>query len=109
MSTVVDDELSDSTRLRQALRLVLSRYAAQIRRRPWLAVPALLLPALGDVLNGYAPPLVVAQILGAFARDETLSPATLAPYVLTFAGLWVAGLAVWRLATAAIIRIEVRA
>jgi len=109
MTTATDDEQQDSGRLSRALALVLARYGAQIRRRPWLSAAALLLPAVGDVLTGYAPPLVVARILGAFARDEALSPATLVPYALTFASLWVGGQVVWRLATAAIIRIEVRA
>src|SRR5262245_15229652 len=109
MTTASDDEQQDSGRLSRALGLVLTRYGAQIRRRPWLSAAALLLPAVGDVLTNYAPPLVVARILGAFVRDEALSPATLVPYVLLFASLWVGSQVVWRLATAAIIRIEVRA
>jgi ATP-binding cassette subfamily B protein len=108
MTRVLENEPHDPTRLSRALRLVLARYGAQIRRRPWLAAAALLLPAAGDMLNVYAPPLVVARILGAFARDQTMSAATLLPYVLMFAGLWVLGQVMWRLATAAIIRIEVR-
>src|SRR6185503_16052205 len=75
----------------QALRLVVRRYARQVRRRPALALPALLLPGLGDVLVFYAPPLVIAKLLGAFARNERLSVGQLTPYVLTFAGLWLAG------------------
>src|SRR5262245_39629087 len=98
----------DPQRLNQALRLVLRRYATQIRRRPSLAIPALLLPAVGDVLTFYAPPLVVAKLLGAFSRDERLSVAELAPYVLAFAGLWIAGQVVWRIAIALIIRAEIR-
>src|SRR5262245_33343220 len=90
----------DPQRLSQALRLVLRRYTAQIRRRPWIAIPALLLPALGDMLTVYAPPLVVARLLGAFAREERLLLPDLAPYVLTFAGLWLAGQIIWRIAIA---------
>src|SRR3954470_23416529 len=108
MSRVPANDPTDPTRLSRALRLVLTRYGAQIRRRPWLPAAALLLPAVGDMLNVYAPPLVVARILGAFARDPTVSVRSLIPYVLTFAGLWVLGQIMWRLATAAIIRIEVR-
>ena len=61
-----------SQRLTAALRLVLRRYGAQLRRRPAMAAGALLLPAVGDVLTLYAPPLVVARLLGRFARDEQL-------------------------------------
>jgi len=98
----------DPRRLSQALRLVLRRYADQIRRRAGVAIPALLLPAVGDVLTVYAPPLVVAKLLGAFARQEPLAPVDLTPYVLAFAGLWLAGQIAWRIAVALIIRAEIR-
>ena len=77
MTAAPTDTDRDPQRLREALKLVLRRYAAQIRRRPAIALPALLLPAVGDVLTFYAPPLVVAKLLGAFARDEHLSAAQL--------------------------------
>ena len=56
------------------------RYAAQVRRRPAIAIPALILPGIADALIFYAPPLVVARLLGAFARDEQLTARELAPY-----------------------------
>jgi ATP-binding cassette, subfamily B, bacterial len=102
------DPARDPRRLSQALRLVLRRYAAQIWRRPWIAIPALLLPALGDMLTVYAPPLVVAKLLGAFVREPRLSLSDLAPYVLIFAGLWLAGQITWRIAIALMIRAEIR-
>jgi ATP-binding cassette subfamily B protein len=98
----------DPRRLTHALRLVVRRYAAQLRRRPGLAAGALLLPALGDVLTFYAPPLVIAELLGRFARNQPLAPAELMPYVLAFAGLWMSGQILWRIAIALIARIEVR-
>jgi len=116
------DTPRDPQRLSQSLRLVLRRYAAQIRRRPSIAIPALLLPALGDVLTVYAPPLVVAKILGAFASEAgafaseagafaseaRLSLSEMVPYILTFAGLWLAGQVTWRIAIALMIRAEIR-
>jgi ATP-binding cassette subfamily B protein len=99
----------DTRRLNDALWLVLRRYARQIRRHPYISVPALLLPGIGDVLVFYAPPLVVAQLLGAFARDEALTMGRLAPFVLTFTALWFAGELVWRAAEALIARAEIRA
>jgi ATP-binding cassette subfamily B protein len=107
MAPVIDTD-RDPERLTAALRLVLRRYAEQIRRRPALAIPALLLPGIGDVLVFYAPPLVVARLLGVFARDERLSAGELAPYVLTFAGLWLAGEVIWRIAASLIARAEIR-
>jgi ATP-binding cassette subfamily B protein len=108
MTTTGSDEHRDPRRLAEALRLVLRRYAVQIRRRPAIALPALFLPGIGDVLIFYAPRLVVAKLLSAFARDEQLSARDLTPYVLTFAGLWLAGEVVWRITVLLIARTEIR-
>ena len=67
-----------------------------------------MLPALADILNYYAPPLVIARLLGRFARNESLTSAHLVPYVLTFAGLWIAGQVCWRVAVILITRVEIR-
>jgi ATP-binding cassette subfamily B protein len=98
----------DSRRLNEALWLVLRRYGRQITRRPWIAVPALVLPGIGDVLIFYAPPLVVARLLGAVARHDALTIGVFMPYVLTFTALWFAGELVWRVAEAMIARSEIR-
>jgi ATP-binding cassette subfamily B protein len=104
----VDDLTRDPMRLGAALRLVVRRYARQIRRRPAIAVPALILPGIADALIFYAPPLVVAKVLGAFARDEQLTAGELMPYLLAFAGVWLAGEAAWRLALLLMTRMEIR-
>src|SRR5438094_2198140 len=98
----------DPQRLRRSVRLGVNRYARQIRRRPALAIPALLLPGMGTILVFYAPPLVIAKLLAAFARGEQLSSGQLAPYVLTFAALWLAGEVLWRVADCFIARAEIR-
>ena len=72
-------------------------------------MPALILPGFGDALIFYAPPLVVAKLLGTFARNEQLSARELTPYVLTFAGLWLAGEVIWRIALLLMSRTEIRA
>ena len=82
MTTAAD---RDCGRLNQALWLVLRRYGRQITQRPMLALPALVLPGIGDVLVFYAPPLVVARLLGTVARGEGLTLGMFTPYVLTFA------------------------
>ena len=106
MTTAADRR--DSRRLNEALWLVLRRYGRQITRRPLISLPALLLPGIGDVLVFYAPPLVVARLLGAVARDDTLTIGMFVPYVLTFTALWFAGEVVWRAAEALIARSEIR-
>src|SRR5262249_9185473 len=95
-------------RLTEALWLVLRRYARQIRLRPAVSIPALVLPGIGEIFVFYAPPLVVARLLSSVTRNEQLSIRELAPYVLTFAGLWFAGEVIWRFAASLIARAEVR-
>lgn len=106
--TLPSETERDPRRLTDAVRLVLRRYGAQLRRRPGVALGALALPAAGDVLTFYAPPLVIAKLLGRFARNEPFTPAELMPYVLTFAALWMSGQILWRVAIALIARIEIR-
>ena len=105
---ILVDEKQNTQRFSTALKLVLQRYWAQIRRRPALAIPALLLPAIGDVLAFYVPPLIVAKLLSAFARQDQLSARDLIPFALTFTGVWLAGEVIWRIAAPMIARAEIR-
>ena len=98
----------EARRLTAALSLVLRRYARQLRARPTMAAGALLLPAVGDILTLYAPPLIVARLLGRFAREESLAAADFVPYVVAFAALWLTGQILWRIAVALIARVEIR-
>jgi len=105
---IVANENRDPVRFGAALRLVVRRYVRQVRQRPLISIPALILPGLGDILVFYVPPLIVARLLGAFARDESLSARELAPFVLEFAGVWLAGEVLWRIAAPFIARAEIR-
>jgi ATP-binding cassette subfamily B protein len=98
----------ESQRLRAALQLVLRRYLAQLRQRPLLSAAALVLPGLGNLLIFYAPPLVVARLLGRVTGDEPLTLARVWPSVALLAALWLAGEVIWRLAGFTIARVEVR-
>jgi ATP-binding cassette subfamily B protein len=100
---------AERRRLNAALRLVLRRYWAQVRRWKRYALPALLLPPIGEVLTFYGPPLVIAKLLARFAQRERVDPVDFVPYLAAFAALWIAGQIVWRVAVAAIIRAEIRA
>lgn len=106
--TAQSEPARDTHRLSASLRLVLRRYAAQLRRRPLLAASALLLPGLGNLLIFYGPPLVVARLLGSVSADEPLTLARVWPSVAVMAALWLSGEVVWRVAGFAIARIEVR-
>ncbi len=96
-------------RLADALRLVLRRYLAQVARRKATAIPALLLPGIGNIFIFYAPPLVIARLLGEYSRGTPPSPVELVPYVMTLAGMWFTGEALWRLSAFLLGRTELRA
>ncbi len=98
----------DPQRLTAALWLVVQRYCAQIRRRAAISITALVLPGLGNILIFYAPPLIIARVLGEFASNSKPSLRELMPYVLAFGGVWLAGEAIWRVVGFLIARAEVR-
>ncbi len=98
----------DPKRLTAALWLVVRRYYSQIRRHPSISIPALLLPGIGNILIFYAPPLIIARVLGEFAGGARPSLRGLMPYVLAFAGVWLAGEAIWRVVGFLLARAEVR-
>src|SRR5262245_33182085 len=106
MTTETDNR--DPQRLTAALWLVVRRYCSQIRRHPAMAIPALLLPGIGQILIFYAPPLIIARVLGKFASNAGPSLRELTPYVLAFTGVWLAGEAIWRLAGFLLARAEIR-
>jgi ATP-binding cassette, subfamily B, bacterial len=103
-----ETENRDPRRLTAAVWLVVQRYWAQWRRRPALAIPALVLPSIGEILHFYAPPLIIAKVLAAFARDAKPSMQQLTPYVLAFAGVWLVGEVIWRIAGLFLARAETR-
>jgi ATP-binding cassette subfamily B protein len=103
-----ETDIRDPQRLTAALWMVVRRYIAQIRRHPTVAFPALILPGIGNILIFYAPPLIIARVLGEFAAGGRPSLRELMPYVLAFAGAWMAGEAIWRVVGLLLSRAEVR-
>src|SRR5262249_62201404 len=84
------------------------RDLARVGSGPVWAGGALLLPAVGDVLTLYAPALVVARLLGAFARNRQMTASELLPSIVAFIALWVSGQIAWRIGVAMIARTEIR-
>ncbi len=70
--------------------------------------PQRLTAAVGQVLIFYAPPLIIARVLGEFASNARPSLRGLMPYVLAFTGIWLAGEAIWRVAGFLLARAEIR-
>jgi ATP-binding cassette subfamily B protein len=81
-------------------------YLRELAAQRWLAVAALVLPALGTVVLLYLPPLVVGDLVGRLAAGEPASPAVVGPAVLTFLGLMLAGEALWRVTIHCLNRVD---
>src|SRR5438105_15911355 len=69
-----------------ATRAAARAYGRQLKIDRRMAIPALLLPGLGNVCTQYLPPLVVARVLYAFGRanGRRLSLGSFAPYIALF-------------------------
>ena len=92
----------------KAVRLVVKHYFDQVKADLKFALPALLLPGIGSILVFYVPPLIVANILTKFSQSSHPSFHQLTTYVLQFAGLWLLGEALWRLAMLCLTQTETR-
>jgi len=78
--------------------LALRFYRQELTRRKRVSVPALLLPALGNISLHYLAPLVVANLAGRLAAGADVGLATMFPSILAFAGLLLLGEGLWRVA-----------
>ncbi|RKT54868.1 ABC transporter ATP-binding protein [Saccharothrix australiensis] len=81
---------------RKAVLLALRCYGRELRRQRAHAVPALLLPALGNTCLLYVAPLVVATLVGHLAAGGDSSFGAVLPYVLGFAALLLLAEGLWR-------------
>jgi ATP-binding cassette subfamily B protein len=80
---------------KDATQLAVKRYTSVVWRYRKFSIPSLIAVSLGATLVFYAPPLVVAAVLERF--NGTLPNFNnLAPYLLVFAGIWLAGEVMWR-------------
>lgn len=78
--------------------LALRYYGRELVRLRLLAVPAMLLPALGNIGINYLAPLVVAKLVGHIADGSGagMDVGSTLPYVLAFAGALLCAEALWR-------------
>ncbi len=86
----------DSPRHRAALRLASRRYFGQLSKNRRVAVPAMLLPAIGNIFVFYLPALVVARMLDAATADD-FDAADLTPHVIAFGASLAIGEVFWRI------------
>ncbi|MFJ3230704.1 ABC transporter ATP-binding protein [Streptomyces sp. NPDC086787] len=76
--------------------LALRYYGRELARLRWLTVPAMLLPALGNIGINYLAPLAVAKLVARIAGQSDISLGTALPYVVGFAVVLLVSEALWR-------------
>ncbi|QZZ33101.1 ABC transporter ATP-binding protein [Streptomyces sp. ST1015] len=86
--------------------LALRYYGRELGRLRWLALPALLLPALGNAGINYVAPLVVAKLVGRIADDGEVVVSTALPYVVGFALVMLTAEALWRVGIHCLNRVD---
>ncbi|MEU3978853.1 ABC transporter ATP-binding protein [Streptomyces sp. NPDC026672] len=76
--------------------LALRYYGRELRRLRRLTLPAMLLPALGNIGINYVAPLIVARLVGDIADDRGIDVGSTLPHVFAFAGTLLLAEALWR-------------
>ncbi|MFD7933662.1 ABC transporter ATP-binding protein [Streptomyces sp. NPDC054950] len=95
-----------STPGRSAVVLALRRYGRELLRLRRLALPALLLPAVGNIGTRYVAPLLIAKLAGQAADDDGLTLSSALPYVLGFGVTLLLAEAVWRVGQHCLNRVD---
>ncbi|WP_432175094.1 ABC transporter ATP-binding protein [Streptomyces sp. Tue6028] len=82
---------------RGSVLLALRYYGRELARLRRLTLPAMLLPALGNIGINYVAPLVVAKLVGRIADDADTGFGSTLPYVLGFAAVLLLAETFWRI------------
>lgn len=91
---------------RSAVVLALHRYGRELLRLRALALPALLLPAVGNIGIRYVAPLLIAKLAGQAAEEEGLTLGSALPYVLAFGAVLLLAETVWRIGQHCLNRVD---
>ncbi|WP_424216305.1 ABC transporter ATP-binding protein (plasmid) [Streptomyces sp. BI20] len=105
---MITSEPRASTPSKGAVTLALRHYTRELVRLRHLSVPAMALPALGNIAIFYLAPLAVAKLVGRLAEDEPPSTSALLPQLALFAGALLLGEALWRIGLHCLNRLDAR-
>src|SRR3989344_9609588 len=86
----------DQHRNMAAIKIVLRHYFKQMRTNWKCALPALLLPGIGNIFVFYVPPLFLAKILASYSQNGMVTNQVW-HYVAWLAGAWFLGEIIWRI------------
>ncbi|MFF7388240.1 ABC transporter ATP-binding protein [Streptomyces scabiei] len=95
-----------STPGRSAVVLALRRYGQELLRLRRLALPAMLLPAVGNIGIRYVAPLLIAKLAGQAADEGGLTLGSALPYVLAFGVTLLLAEVVWRVGQHCLNRVD---
>ncbi|MET8554413.1 ABC transporter ATP-binding protein [Streptomyces sp. NPDC004959] len=93
---------------RSAVMLALRHYGLELRRQRALALPALLLPAVGNIGIRYLGPLLIAKLAGQAADEGGLALGRATPYIIGFGVTLLLAEALWRIGVHCLNRVEAR-
>ncbi|MFD5428224.1 ABC transporter ATP-binding protein [Streptomyces sp. NPDC127084] len=88
--------------------LALRYYGRELARLRLLTVPAMLLPAVGNIGIHYIAPLVVAKLVGRVSGDDGVTSGSVMPYVIGFAGVLLLSEVLWRIGLHCLNRLDAR-
>ncbi|MFD8377427.1 ABC transporter ATP-binding protein [Streptomyces sp. NPDC059679] len=86
--------------------LALRYYGRELSRLRRVSVPAMLLPALGNIGINYIAPLIVAKLVARIAGDDGVSIGSTLPYVLGFVGVLLLAELLWRIGIHCLNRVD---
>ncbi|MCT4353365.1 ABC transporter ATP-binding protein/permease [Streptomyces sp. Je 1-79] len=103
-------ESSEGLPSKGSVLLALRYYGRELSRLRRLTVPAMLLPALGNIGIFYVAPLVVAKLVGGIAGESGTADSlgSALPYVLGFAGVLLLAEGLWRVGLHCLNRLDAR-
>ncbi|MDP2641202.1 MAG: ABC transporter ATP-binding protein [Candidatus Yanofskybacteria bacterium] len=93
---------------RQAVQQVLRDYGQQYKTHSWYAGVGFFLPALGNILGLFVPPLIVARVIDIFVTQGGISLSAVAWHVALFGAVWLLGESFWRVGMYFIIKMEAK-
>ncbi|WOX20846.1 ABC transporter ATP-binding protein [Streptomyces solicathayae] len=103
-------ESSEGLPSKGSVLLALRHYGRELARLRWLTVPALLLPALGNIGINYIAPLIVAKLVGRIAGGDgdAFDIGPMLPYIGAFAGVLLLAETLWRIGLHCLNRVDAR-
>lgn len=90
----------------EAVRQVLRDYWRQYKKSPVHTVLGLSMPAIGNILVFFIPPLLIGKIINTFIDSGTTSLGPVLSSIILFGAVWLMGEMCWRVGVNSLIRLQ---